>query len=80
MSGDARHALGLLALQLGVLINPLHCFLQSKVVSGTFGWESLIELLDGIENRSPDFWCPDASRYTAEPTSHLSCAEMTRRE
>ena len=33
-----------LALQLRVLINPLHCFLQSKIVGGIFRRESFIEL------------------------------------
>jgi hypothetical protein len=32
-----------LDLQLGVLINPLHCFLQSKIVGCIFRRESLIE-------------------------------------
>ena len=27
-----------------VLINPLHCFLQGKVIGGTFSWEKLIQL------------------------------------
>jgi len=27
-----------------VVINPLHCFLQGKVIGGTFSWEKLIQL------------------------------------
>jgi hypothetical protein len=45
-----------LALQLRVLINPLHCFLQSKVVGGIFSRESLIELsLMGWKVAAPIF-------------------------
>ena len=33
-----------LTLQLLVLIDPLHCCLQCKVVGGTLSWKSLIEL------------------------------------
>jgi hypothetical protein len=70
-----------LALQLRVVINPLHCFLQSKIVGGIFRRESLIELsFDGIENRLSYFWCADASKYIEEPTFHLSLAETIRRE